>query len=103
MELYLGGAQSHCRTDHAAWYLGDVGAAHAFLVKKHELIKKTLIIFGLFMIWVTSTNYFAIQFTNIAGHLLEWPQPLQLESSQLQSSQLHSRQAYLAQMAIQKK
>ncbi len=54
------------------------------------------------MIWVTSTNSFAIQFTNIAGDLLEWPQPLQLESSQLQSSQLHSRQADLTQMAFQK-
>lgn len=49
------------------------------------------------MIWFTSTNYFTIQFTNIAGHLLEWPQLLQLELSQL-----HSRQANLAQMFTQK-
>jgi uncharacterized SAM-binding protein YcdF (DUF218 family) len=47
-----------------------------FLIKKHELIKKALITVGLLMIWVTSTNYFAIQFTNLAGHWLDWPAPL---------------------------
>jgi uncharacterized SAM-binding protein YcdF (DUF218 family) len=50
-----------------------------FLLKKRELIKKSLIIFGLAMIWLTSTNYFANQFTQMAGHFLEWPQPLKLE------------------------
>jgi uncharacterized SAM-binding protein YcdF (DUF218 family) len=50
-----------------------------FLFKKHELIKKTLIMFGLAMIWLTSTNYFANQFTQMAGYLLEWPKPLMLE------------------------
>lgn len=39
---------------------------------EHELIKKTLIIVGLVMIWVTSTNYFAVQFINIAGYLMSW-------------------------------
>jgi uncharacterized SAM-binding protein YcdF (DUF218 family) len=53
-----------------------------FLFKKHELIKKTLIIFGLAMIWLTSTNYFANQFTQMAGYLLEWPEPLTLEERQ---------------------
>ncbi len=43
MELPLGGEQSHCRTDHAISYLSDVGAAHAFLSKKHELIKKEIL------------------------------------------------------------
>ena len=42
-----------------------------FLFKKHELIKKLLIIFGLAMIWITSTNYFANQFTQMAGYFLE--------------------------------
>jgi uncharacterized SAM-binding protein YcdF (DUF218 family) len=51
-----------------------------FLIKKHELIKKVLITFGLLMIWVTSTNYFAVQFTNLAGHWLTWPAPLTEES-----------------------
>jgi hypothetical protein len=44
-----------------------------FLIKKHELIKKALITIGLLMIWVTSTNYFAVQFTNLAGHWMNWP------------------------------
>jgi hypothetical protein len=62
-----------------------LGDAHAFLIKKHELIKKTLIIFGLVMIWGTITNYFAIQFTNMVDLLLEWPQPLQLQLPLLHS------------------
>ena len=44
-----------------------------FLIKKHELIKKALITVGLVMIWITSTNYFAVQFTNSAGHWMNWP------------------------------
>ena len=44
-----------------------------FLIKKHELIKKVLITVGLVMIWVTSTNYFAVQFTNLADHWMNWP------------------------------
>jgi uncharacterized SAM-binding protein YcdF (DUF218 family) len=51
-----------------------------FLIKKHERIKKALITFGLLMIWVTSTNYFAVQFTNLAGHWLTWPAPLTEDS-----------------------
>ena len=51
-----------------------------FLIKKHELIKKVLITAGLVMIWVTSTNYFAVQFTNLAGHWLTWPVPLTEEN-----------------------
>ncbi len=43
-----------------------------FLIKKHELIKKSLITVGLMMIWVTSTNYFAVQLTNLAGHWMNW-------------------------------
>lgn len=50
-----------------------------FLFKKYELIKKSFIVFGLTMIWLTSTNYFANQFTQMAGYFLEWPQPLKLE------------------------
>jgi uncharacterized SAM-binding protein YcdF (DUF218 family) len=53
------------------------------LFKKHELIKKTLIMFGLAMIWLTSTNYFANQFTQMAGYLLEWPKPLMLEEERI--------------------
>jgi uncharacterized SAM-binding protein YcdF (DUF218 family) len=52
-----------------------------FLIKKHELIKKALITVGLVMIWVTSTNYFAVQFTNIAGYWINWPVPISFEAS----------------------
>ncbi len=51
-----------------------------FLIKKYELIKKVLITAGLVMIWITSTNYFAVQFTNLAGHWLSWPAPLTEEN-----------------------
>jgi uncharacterized SAM-binding protein YcdF (DUF218 family) len=61
-----------------------------FLIKKHELIKKVLITAGLVMIWVTSTNYFAVQFTNLAGHWLTWPDPLTEENilSELKKSEV---------------
>jgi len=42
------------------------------------------------MIWFTSTNYFANQFTQIAGYLLEWPEPLILE--EMQSKDLNTNQ-----------
>jgi uncharacterized SAM-binding protein YcdF (DUF218 family) len=32
------------------------------------------------MIWVTSTNYFAVQFTNFVGHWLDWSAPLAEEN-----------------------
>ncbi len=50
-----------------------------FLLKKRELLQKTLIVFSVVMIWFTSTNYFANQFTQVAGYFLEWPEPLKLE------------------------
>jgi uncharacterized SAM-binding protein YcdF (DUF218 family) len=72
-----------------------------FLYKKNELIKKALIFFGLAMLWVANTNYFANQFTQVAGYLLEWPQPLSLKEIQsqrvakekLQPSESHQAQA----------
>jgi uncharacterized SAM-binding protein YcdF (DUF218 family) len=61
-----------------------------FLIKKHELIKKVLITASLVMIWVTSTNYFAVQFTNLADHWLTWPAPLTEENilSELKKSEV---------------
>ncbi len=35
------------------------------------------------MIWLTGTNYFANEFTQMAGHFLEWPQPLRLKEGQI--------------------
>jgi hypothetical protein len=72
--------------------LDCVGAAHAFLIKMHELIKKALITLGLVIIWVTSTNYFAVQFNNLADHWLTWPAPLPEENmlSDLKKSEVKS-------------
>ena len=50
-----------------------------------SLLKKALIAFGVAMLWVTSTNYFAYQFTQVAGHLLEWPQPISLKEIEVQT------------------
>jgi uncharacterized SAM-binding protein YcdF (DUF218 family) len=55
-----------------------------FFIKKYDRLKKSFITLGLIMIWITSTNYFANHFTNLAGVLLEWPSPL--DQSKLLSS-----------------
>jgi hypothetical protein len=75
----MGGTQFIGATAHAAGYLVVADIAHAFLLKKRELLQKALIVFSVLMIWLTSTNYFANQFTQMAGYFLEWPQPLKLE------------------------
>jgi uncharacterized SAM-binding protein YcdF (DUF218 family) len=65
-----------------------------FLYKKNELVKKALIVFGLAMLWVTSTNYFAIQLTNLVGTYVIWSKPLKisdLEPTQSPSSLLDSK------------
>jgi uncharacterized SAM-binding protein YcdF (DUF218 family) len=56
-----------------------------FLYKKNELIKKALIVFGVTMLWMTSTNYFAVQITNLMGNYVVWPEPLNI--SGLESNQ----------------
>ncbi len=57
-----------------------------FLIKKYELIKKALITVGLLMIWVTSTNYFAVQFTNSVGHWMNWPAPISFKANDISDS-----------------
>jgi uncharacterized SAM-binding protein YcdF (DUF218 family) len=67
-----------------------------FLYKKNELIKKALIVFGVAILWMTSTNYFAIQLTNLMGNYVVWPEPLnisELESNQSPSTLLPSNVA----------
>jgi hypothetical protein len=41
-----------------------------FLLKKRELLQKSLIVFGVVMIWLTSTNYLAVQLTNALGSII---------------------------------
>jgi hypothetical protein len=47
-----------------------------FLLKKRELLQKALIVFSIVMIWLTSTNYFAVQLTNAFGGIITWSAPL---------------------------
>jgi uncharacterized SAM-binding protein YcdF (DUF218 family) len=49
-----------------------------FLLKKHELLQKALIVFSVLMIWLTSTNYIAVQLRNALGSIITWSPPLDL-------------------------
>jgi uncharacterized SAM-binding protein YcdF (DUF218 family) len=53
--------------------------AHAFLLKKRELLQKALIVLSVLMIWLTSTNYFAVQLTHALGSIITWQTPLDLK------------------------
>ncbi len=50
-----------------------------FLLKKRELLQKPLIVFSVLMIWLTSTNYLALQLTNTLGSIITWSSPLDLK------------------------
>ncbi len=50
-----------------------------FLLKKRELLQKSLIVVGVVMIWLSSTNYLAIQLTNALGSIIPWSAPLDLK------------------------
>ena len=47
-----------------------------FLLKKRELLQKSLIFFSVLMIWLTSTNYLAVQLINSLGGIITWSEPL---------------------------
>jgi uncharacterized SAM-binding protein YcdF (DUF218 family) len=47
-----------------------------FLLKKRELLQKSLIVVGVVMIWLSSTNYLAVQLTNGLGSVITWSAPL---------------------------
>ena len=50
------------------------------LIIKRSWLRNTLIMASVMSIWFTSTNYFAIQITKLAGYVLEWPQPLNIHN-----------------------
>ena len=50
-----------------------------FLLKKRELLQKSIIVFSVLMIWLTSTNYLAIQLTNALVGIITWSSPLDLK------------------------
>jgi uncharacterized SAM-binding protein YcdF (DUF218 family) len=45
-------------------------------LKKRELLQKSLIFFSVLMIWLSSTNYLAVQLTNGLGSVITWSAPL---------------------------
>jgi uncharacterized SAM-binding protein YcdF (DUF218 family) len=47
---------------------------------QYKKFQKWLIILATIMIWITSTNYFAVQLTNMAGQFMHWPKPLDLST-----------------------
>ena len=53
-----------------------------FLLKKRELLQKAPIVLSVLMIWLTSTNYFAVQLTHIVGSIITWTAPLDLKDSE---------------------
>lgn len=57
-----------------------------FLLKKRELLQKALIILSVVMIWLTSTNYFAIQLAHALGSIIIWRVPLDLNDLQAKYS-----------------
>lgn len=50
-----------------------------FSFRRRLVMQRAMIVTGALMVWVTSTNYFALQLTQLASHLLGWPRPLVLE------------------------
>ncbi len=50
-----------------------------FLLKKRELLQKALIVLSVLMIWLTSTNYFAVQLTHTLGSIITWSTPLDIK------------------------
>jgi uncharacterized SAM-binding protein YcdF (DUF218 family) len=65
-----------------------------FLLKKRELLQKALIVVSVLMIWITSTNYFAVQLTQAWGSITAWAEPLNIkEIDAKQHSEQHPQQA----------
>lgn len=50
-----------------------------FLFNKRELLQKALIVLSVLMIWLTSTNYFAVQLTHAVSSIITWTAPLDLK------------------------
>ena len=51
----------------------------ALILVKRLWLKNTIIVVSTLAIWLTSTNFFAIQLTHWANSILQWPEPLQVE------------------------
>ena len=65
-----------------------------FLLKKRELLQKALIVCSVLMIWLTSTNYFAVQLTHLFGSITASSEPLNNKTLEAKRySEQHSEQA----------
>ncbi len=71
------------------WILMSLGAL--FFLRHRQILQRSLLVFGLMMIWVTSTSAFAAWFTHQMDSFLHWPKPVQI--SDLPHNQQSSNQA----------
>jgi uncharacterized SAM-binding protein YcdF (DUF218 family) len=58
------------------WILMSLGAL--FFLRHRQILQRTLLVFTLMMIWVTSTPAFAAWFTHQVDSFLHWPKPVQI-------------------------
>ncbi len=72
----MGGTQFFVATVHTAGYLAEADTNPAFLLKKRELLQKAPIVFGVLMIWLSSTSYLGVQLTHALGGVITWSAPL---------------------------
>jgi uncharacterized SAM-binding protein YcdF (DUF218 family) len=58
------------------WILMSLGAL--FFLRHRQILQRTLLVFALMMIWVSSTPAFAAWFTHQMDAFLHWPKPVQI-------------------------
>jgi uncharacterized SAM-binding protein YcdF (DUF218 family) len=58
------------------WILMSLSAL--FFLRHRQLLQRTLLVFSLMMIWVSSTPAFAAWFTHQMDYFLHWPKPVQI-------------------------
>lgn len=58
------------------WILMSLGAL--FFLRHRQILQRSLLVFALMMIWVSSTPAFASWFTNQLDSFLHWPKPVQI-------------------------
>lgn len=58
------------------WILMSLGAL--FFLTSRQILQRTLLVFALIMIWVSSTPAFAAWFIHQVDYFLNWPNPIQI-------------------------
>lgn len=64
-----------------------------FLLKNREFLQKAVIAISVLMIWITSTNYFAVQLTSAWGGITAWAEPLDLKYIKAKHHEQYPEQA----------